>query len=96
MPITRYNIIESTLREGEQFVGANYSSDDKVEIAVALDDFGVEYIEITSTSASPQSLRDAQRLAKLGLKSKLLTHTRCNMEDARVAVDSGVDGIDAQ
>ncbi len=92
--ITNFNIIESTLREGEQFVGANYSSDDKVEIALALDEFGVEYIEITSTSASPQSLRDAHRLAKLGLKAKLLTHTRCNMEDAKVAVDSGVDGID--
>ena len=94
MPIANYNIIESTLREGEQFVGANYSSDDKVEIALALDEFGVEYIEITSTSASPQSLRDAHRLSKLGLKAKLLTHTRCNMEDAQVAVDSGVDGID--
>ena len=94
MTIEKYNIIESTLREGEQFVGANYSSDDKVEIALALDEFGVEYIEITSTSASPQSLKDAHRLSKLGLKAKLLTHTRCNMEDARVAVASGVDGVD--
>ena len=32
MPITSYNIIESTLREGEQFVGANYTSDEKMEI----------------------------------------------------------------
>ena len=94
MTIKKYNIIESTLREGEQFVGANYSSDDKVEIALALDEFGVEYIEITSTSASPQSLKDAHRLSKLGLKAKLLTHTRCNMEDAKVAVASGVDGVD--
>ena len=94
MTIKEYNIIESTLREGEQFVGANYSSDDKVEIALALDEFGVEYIEITSTSASPQSLKDAHRLSKLGLNAKLLTHTRCNMEDAKVAVDSGVDGVD--
>ena len=94
MTIKEYNIIESTLREGEQFVGANYSSDDKVEIALALDEFGVEYVEITSTSASPQSLKDAHRLSKLGLKAKLLTHTRCNMEDAQVAVESGVDGVD--
>ena len=94
MPITSYNIIESTLREGEQFVGANYTSDEKMEIALALDDFGVEYIECTSPSASPQSFADAQRLARLGLKAKLLTHTRCNMDDARLAVDTGVNGID--
>jgi len=94
MSLENFNIIESTLREGEQFVGANFTSDQKVQIAELLDRFGVEYIELTSPAASPQSLKDAQRLAKLGLKSKLLTHTRCNMEDAKLAVDTGVHGID--
>lgn len=94
MSIQTFNIIESTLREGEQFVGANYTSDQKVEIAQALDGFGVEYIELTSPTASPQSCRDAQKIAKLGLKAKLLTHTRCNMDDARLAVETGVHGID--
>ena len=94
MSISSYNIIESTLREGEQFVGANYSSDEKIEIALALDEFGVEYIELTSPTASPQSCKDAQRIVKLGLKAKLLTHTRCNMDDARLAIETGVDGID--
>jgi len=30
----------------------------------------------------------------LGLKSKILTHTRCHMDDARIAVECGCDGID--
>ncbi|MGQ9683941.1 MAG: homocitrate synthase [Anaerolineae bacterium] len=94
MPIERVHIIESTLREGEQFVGANYSPDEKVEIARALDAFGVDYIELTSPSASPQSEADCRRIAKLGLKAKILTHTRCHMEDARRAVDTGVAGVD--
>ena len=33
MPIQEFNIIESTLREGEQFVGANFTTEQKVEIA---------------------------------------------------------------
>ena len=94
MPIERMHIIESTLREGEQFVGANYAPHEKDEIARALDAFGVDYIELTSPSASPQSEADLRRIARLGLKSKILTHTRCRMDDARRAVDTGADGVD--
>jgi len=94
MPIERVHIIESTLREGEQFVGANYTPEEKEEIARALDAFGVDYIELTSPSASPQSEVDVRRITRLGLKAKILTHTRCRMDDARRAVASGADGVD--
>lgn len=94
MSIERAYIIESTLREGEQFVGANYTPEQKVAIAQALDDFGVDYIELTSPSASPQSEADIRMITRLGLRCKVLTHTRCLMEDARRAVDTGVDGVD--
>ena len=94
MPIDQFAIIDSTLREGEQFARASFSTGQKVEIALALDDFGVEYIELTSPSASPGSYRDAIIIAGLPLHMKVLTHTRCAMEDARRAVDTGVSGID--
>jgi homocitrate synthase len=42
----------------------------------------------------PQSRKDCEAIAKLGLKAKILTHTRCHMDDARIAVETGVDGID--
>jgi homocitrate synthase len=92
--LTDYAIIESTLREGEQFVGANFTGEQKVEIALALDAFGAEYMELTSPMASPQSEADCLRIAALDLRSKILTHVRCRMDDARRAVDSGVDGVD--
>jgi len=94
MPLSEFNIIESTLREGEQFVGASFTTAQKVEIAELLDDFGVECIELTSPLASPQSFEDARAIAGLGLGAKILTHTRCRIEDARVAIDTGVDGVD--
>ncbi|MFN3929902.1 MAG: hypothetical protein ACK4OK_09755, partial [Thermoflexus sp.] len=40
MPLDRFYIIESTLREGEQFVGAHFSTEDKIRIAHALDALG--------------------------------------------------------
>jgi len=93
MSPSQFSIIETTLREGEQFCGANFSSQDRIEIARALDQFGVEYIEVTSPCASPQSRQDCQHLAQLGLYTKVLTHIRCHLEDAKVALDTGVHGI---
>lgn len=94
MSLTNFAIIESTLREGEQFANAFFTSDQKVEIAHLLDALGVEYLELTSPAASPQSQQDCTRIASLGLRSKILTHVRCHMDDAKMAVDTGVDGID--
>ncbi|OJI98520.1 hypothetical protein ASPVEDRAFT_123740 [Aspergillus versicolor CBS 583.65] len=92
--VSRFKIIESTLREGEQFANAFFDTQKKIEIAKALDDFGVDYIELTSPCASEQSRLDCEAICKLGLKSKILTHIRCHMDDARVAVETGVDGVD--
>ncbi|KAG6993773.1 homocitrate synthase [Physcia stellaris] len=92
--VSRFQIIESTLREGEQFANAFFDTEKKIEIARALDDFGVDYIELTSPAASEQSRLDCEAICKLGLKSKILTHIRCHMDDARIAVETGVDGVD--
>lgn len=94
MSLENFSIIESTLREGEQFANAFFDSDQKIEIAQLLDQFGVEYLELTSPAASPQSAQDCTRIASLGLNAKTLTHVRCHMDDAKLAVDTGVDGID--
>lgn len=90
---------------------AYFDLEAKIKIAKALDEFGVDYIELTSPAASEQSRRDCEAICKLGLKAKvsdiafrlqgtltynfkILTHVRCNMEDAKIAVQTGVDGLD--
>ncbi|MFN8376396.1 MAG: homocitrate synthase [Anaerolineae bacterium] len=94
MPFDRYNIIESTLREGEQFSTASFTTAQKLEIAGMLDEFGVEMIEMTSPSASPQSEADIRAVVQEGLRARILTHIRCNREDAVRALDTGVHGLD--
>jgi len=92
--VSNFNIIESTLREGEQFANAFFNTETKIKIAKTLDEFGVEYLELTSPAASEQSRQDLMAITKLGLKAKILTHTRCHMDDAKKAVETGVNGID--
>lgn len=94
MPFSHYSIIESTLREGEQFSTATFTTAQKLEIAGLLDDFGVEMIEMTSPCASPRSESDIRAVVDAGLNARILTHIRCHRDDAMRAIDTGVQGID--
>jgi len=92
--VGNFKIIESTLREGEQFANAYFDLEAKIKIARALDEFGVDYIELTSPAASEQSRLDCEAICKLGLRAKILTHVRCHLGDAKIAVETGVEGLD--
>ena len=92
MAKTTWKLIDTTLRE-QQFAKAAFRTEDKLEIARALDTFGVEYIEVTTPAASPQSQRDLAQIVKLGLSAKIITHTRCILDDVRAALDAGVRGV---
>jgi homocitrate synthase len=94
MPLDRFSIIESTLREGEQFSTASFTTGQKQQIAGLLDDFGVEMIEMTSPCASPQSAADIRAVVNMGVNARILTHIRCNRDDACLALDTGAHGID--
>ncbi len=93
-PIQQFHFIDSTLREGEQFRGAHFTIDDKREIAGLLNEFGVEYMELSTPVASRQSADAIRVLSDMPRAFKLLTHIRANMDDARLAVDCGIDGAD--
>jgi len=94
MPIRSLAIIESTLREGEQFALARFDRDQRRDIARGVDAFGVEYIEVTTPIASPQAAESCRDLAGLGLRATVLTHTRCVLDDVRCAIECGVGGVD--
>jgi homocitrate synthase len=92
--IREFHIIDSTLREGEQFALAHFTQEQKLTIAAALDAFGVDYMELSSPVASPQSEADLRLLAALSRGFRLLTHVRCNLDDARHAIATGADRVD--
>ncbi|KAL3290877.1 ABC multidrug transporter [Colletotrichum asianum] len=87
--VSRFKLIETTLREGEQFANALFDTG----LAKKLDAFGVDYIELRTPVASPQSRKDCELICGLGLKAKILAHVRCHMDDVRAAVECGVDGV---
>ncbi|MGB1286962.1 MAG: homocitrate synthase [Aggregatilineales bacterium] len=94
MPFDNFKIIESTLREGEQFSTAIFNTSQKLALVEQLDAFGVEMIEMTSPLASPQSEADIRAVINAGFRPQILTHIRCHKNDAMRALDTGVHGID--
>lgn len=89
----RLQLVDTTLREGEQFSAAFFTAEARTELVHALNAFGVERIELTSPAASPGAAAELRRIAQLGLRAKVLTHTRCTPEDVNLALDCGADGV---
>jgi homocitrate synthase len=94
MSIGNLSIIESTLREGEQFAAAHFTPLQRRQIAHAVDEFGVEYIEVTTPVASAAAQQSCRDIAALPLRATVLTHTRCVADDVRLAISCGVGGVD--
>jgi homocitrate synthase len=76
-------ILDSTLREGEQTPYVNFTLEEKVQIARLLDEVGVEMIEAGDPSVSPNVAKAVERIASLGLKAEIVAHS--------MATKSGID-----
>src|SRR6266851_5270133 len=86
-------ILDSTLREGEQFAGAFFSLEQRLTIARLLDAIGVPFIEIPSPIVSPDARHTANALCELGLRARIVAHVRCVEADVQAALDTPVYGV---
>jgi len=87
------HILDSTLREGEQFAGAFFSLEQRLMIARLLDAVGVGFIETPSPVASPETRRTIMALCELGLQARIVAHVRCAEADVEAALDTPVFGL---
>lgn len=86
-------MLDSTLREGEQFTGAYFSHDQRLEIARRLDAIGVTFIEVPSPIASPETYQAVTELCRLSLRSHVIAHVRCVEADVEAALATPVYGL---
>ena len=86
-------ILDSTLREGEQFAGAYFSHEQRLAIARLLDAVGVGLLEVPSPTISPEMQRTITALCGLGLRTRIVAHVRCVEADVQAALDTPVYGL---
>lgn len=95
--IRQVEILDTTLREGEQFNRAHFNFHQKIEIVNALARFGVDYIEIGSPVSYPNALQELTEIVNLlaakQTRTKVLVHCRCHKEDVDLALQTGAYGI---
>jgi len=93
----KVGILDSTLREGEQTPGVIFTIDQRVEIAKALSDIGVQMIEAGHPSVSSDIYEGIKRIMKLKregeITSEIVGHSRAVKRDIEVAAELEVDRI---
>ena len=86
-------IHDATLRDGEQTPGVVMDVNDKIAIAEALADVGIERIEAGMPAVSDMDFQAIKQIAKLGLKSKIYSFARAMNVDIDKAVECGCHGV---
>ena len=81
---------DTTLRDGEQTVGVVLTPDDKLEIARALSDAGVERIEAGFPRVSEDDYRAVKLIAEAGLAAEIWGFSRAVRADVEALVELGV------
>ncbi|MEM1707504.1 MAG: homoaconitate hydratase [Sulfolobales archaeon] len=89
----RVVIHDTTLRDGEQQAGVVFRRDEKVRIATALDEAGVDRIEAGMPSVSRDDFDAIKEIAKLGLKARVMAFSRCLKQDVDLAIKAEVPGV---
>ena len=86
-------ILDSTLREGEQTPGVSFSISQKIEIVKFLNQFGVDYIEVGHPIVSNDIYSFIKIVSKLSIRSKIIAHSRLLKDDIDQVIDLNVPWI---
>ena len=89
----RIQVLDSTLREGEQTPGVYFDNHIKREIAERLDAIGLNYIEAGHPLVSDEICAAVNEISHMGLKATIVAHARSQQKDIDLALQTNVGMI---
>jgi isopropylmalate/homocitrate/citramalate synthase len=89
----KIEILDTTLRDGEQQPSLFISPKDRIRLVKQLDAIGIHRIEAGNPSISKQDADSVKAISDLGLRAKIYVFCRAMPADAKLAKDCGVDGV---
>jgi isopropylmalate/homocitrate/citramalate synthase len=87
---TNVGFYDTTLRDGEQTVGVVLSPEDKLELALGLDELGIERIEAGFPRVSADDRRAVELILAAGLEAEVWGFSRAVEADVKALVELGV------
>ncbi|WP_010250681.1 2-isopropylmalate synthase [Myroides injenensis] len=85
MKTEKIEIFDTTLRDGEQVPGCKLDKQEKINIALKLDELGVDVIEAGFPISSPGDFEAVQKISKIVKNAKVCALTRANKKDIEAA-----------
>lgn len=92
----KIEILDTSLRDGEQQAGIIFTKEDKVEIAKKLAAAGIHRIEAGTPAVSQEDQDAIKAIVDLKLGPKIFCFVRNMVEDMELAKSLGVDGVIAE
>lgn len=86
-------IVDTTLRDGEQTAGVVFANKEKLRIARMLDDIGVNQIEAGIPVMGGDEKDAVKEICKLGLKASIMGWNRAVISDIQHSLDCGCDAV---
>ena len=86
-------IVDTTLRDGEQTAGVAFANHEKVIIAQALSDIGIDQLEVGIPTMGGDEKESIKAICKRGLKSSIMAWNRAVITDIEQSIDCGVDAV---
>ncbi len=92
--MTRVHVYDTTLRDGSQGEGINFSLEDKLAITRRLDELGVEFIEGGFPLSNPKDVEYFRRVRELPLRhARVAAFGMTRRKNATAAADAGLKAL---
>ncbi|MEQ9310132.1 MAG: 2-isopropylmalate synthase [Balneolaceae bacterium] len=88
MPNKRIQIFDTTLRDGEQVPGCQLNTEEKIEVAKALESLGVDVMEVGFPISSPGDFDSVQQISAIIKNSTVCALSRAVEKDIKVAAEA--------
>jgi len=85
MSSNKVHIFDTTLRDGEQVPGCKLNTKEKIELALALEDLGVDIIEAGFPISSPGDFESVEKISKVITRSSVCGLSRAVQKDIETA-----------
>lgn len=89
----KINIVDTTLRDGEQTAGVVFANAEKLRIARYLDEIGIDQIEAGIPVMGGFEKECIKQIVAMGLKASIMAWNRAVISDIQESICCGVDAV---